>query len=271
MDIETFTPLILRPNFKKKNCIGFREFYGRTQINKIKETVENVVGHKFKWTDTRATAENHVDKISKKMGVHISREDIAATFGRHSKDVMESSYLIPEKTTKPLEFLNLVREIHDQTGFTENDNTSNFLEKKRILYALKNKQISKRKSMELLSQNQPICYIQERAPTTATNRQELPSPNLEEHESTEDSVMKENIPHEMQLSQALPVHPNKKICLSQNIQIYYNNTALNSDLANQLIEQNRNLQQMMFQQNQMIIEQQQRFNQMFFQKFSSTK
>ena len=93
--------------------------------------------------------------MSKKRGIHVSNESIAHSFGRHSKEVMEKHYLIPEKETTPIEALNLIREAHDLTGITEKDTPNPFRRQQRILKNLRqnNSLKNKRNSLEILTQN----------------------------------------------------------------------------------------------------------------------
>ena len=158
LDERTHTYLIYRPKFKSLKCVGFHRTFGRTQVKLVKEKITNIIGRRFVWYDGRATACNIVDKMGKKLGLHVPREAIARSFGRHSKDVMERHYLIPEKETAPIEALNLIREIHDLTGITEKDNPNPFRKQQQILKDLRknNTLKNKRNSLEILSQN---CQI----------------------------------------------------------------------------------------------------------------
>jgi len=226
--------------------------------------------------------------------VNISREEIASTFGRHSVKVMEKSYLIPEKSTKALDFYNFVREVHDTTGFNENEEISNFSNQKKILAQIKKNKIAKRPSLELLSQNPPVI---EDFPYRTEINSPLPLENTEmqnnekenkENENCENNldVLAENIKNQRilpfkrkqtnKISQMIQP-PQKKICLSQqnnNITIH-NNSASTLDLRAQILQQNSNLQKMMFEQNQAILrqneamlQQQAMLNEMFLKNLS---
>ena len=80
-------------------------------------------------------------------------QEIADGFGRHSVDVMEKSYLLPEKSTRAISAYNLIREMGDTMGFDEKNKISNFRQQKKILANVRNNPSLKRKrsSLEILN------------------------------------------------------------------------------------------------------------------------
>jgi hypothetical protein len=108
---------------------------------------------KWTWTDGRATGMNHVHKIGRQLNLGIQPQEIADGFGRHSVDVMEKSYLLPEKSTRAISAYNLIREMGDTMGFDEKNKISNFRQQKKILANVRNNPSLKRKrsSLEILN------------------------------------------------------------------------------------------------------------------------
>ena len=79
-----------------------------------------------------------MDKGGRKLNLGISRQEIAHSFGTHSVDTMESSYLIPEKSTRAIDAFNLIREGHDTMGLNEKQEVNHFKKHQQLLKEIRN-------------------------------------------------------------------------------------------------------------------------------------
>ena len=154
---RTLSPLFLRPKFHKKTrkCIGFHYSAGPGQVQQMKQTVRKIIGRQaWAFGDGRRAGENHVLQLRDKFAMNVSKEEVAAQFGRHSVKTMEKNYLRKQKSTKAIDAYNLIRETYDLTGFNPNDEVDPFQHQRQVIQKLKNtKSIKeKRPSLEILSQ-----------------------------------------------------------------------------------------------------------------------
>ena len=148
----------------------------------LRDQIRETIGRPdWVYYDGRASACNIVHKVGKRLNLGISDKEIAASFGRHSVEVMQNSYLVPEKSTRPIDALNFIRECHDVTGLNENEEVNHFKRHQMILKNIQNnpelkKDIKeKRNSLEILTQEQFI-------PTQSQRLQSinLPAPNYQD-------------------------------------------------------------------------------------------